>query len=429
MNADRFRAALKLVHRKLTDDEFIYGLVGRQNPSGSPSFDVKGRKNYIYVRLRQSNGAQTVVPARNDARVEKSYGLSVKMRLEGTTYVIKEVAGREDLASLPSAPSSGVPIHEHSALYYQKTEFINASTGVADAGKPVKTDAGGLLDASLIDPEDIADIVGTMVTGNTETDIAVTYDDADNTLDFVVSPTLVADRISAASTDDTIVDADLWGYVTGGVLVKTAWSNIKATLKTYFDTLYDLLATANTWVQNQTIASTQTTGNSLNVTRNLASTSTDAPVVSIVQDHASDDQTALRVQQDGTGSVVNFLAAATSILNVGLTDVTAGKFLTLTANSATISGGVITATGTMMVVDTEALAASDDLDTINGGSADRILLIRSLNSGRDVVLKNATGNLRMANSVDFALSNRRCFAVGFYHASDATWNLVGFTIN
>ncbi|MHA2085332.1 MAG: hypothetical protein ACXABD_16370, partial [Candidatus Thorarchaeota archaeon] len=35
--------------------------------------------------------------------------------------------------------------------------------------------------------EAVADIVGAMVTGNTETLIAVTYDDADNTLDFVVN--------------------------------------------------------------------------------------------------------------------------------------------------------------------------------------------------------------------------------------------------
>ena len=37
--------------------------------------------------------------------------------------------------------------------------------------------------------ETIADTVGAMVTGNTETNITVTYDDADNTLDFAVSST------------------------------------------------------------------------------------------------------------------------------------------------------------------------------------------------------------------------------------------------
>lgn len=34
--------------------------------------------------------------------------------------------------------------------------------------------------------EGVADVVGSMVTGNTETGITVTYQDADNTLDFVV---------------------------------------------------------------------------------------------------------------------------------------------------------------------------------------------------------------------------------------------------
>jgi len=37
--------------------------------------------------------------------------------------------------------------------------------------------------------EKIADVAGAMVTGNTETGIAVSYDDADNTLDFVVTET------------------------------------------------------------------------------------------------------------------------------------------------------------------------------------------------------------------------------------------------
>ncbi len=52
----------------------------------------------------------------------------------------------------------------------------------------------------------------------------------------------IASSITGAATDDTIVDADVWGYLTSGVLVKTAWSNIKSTLQTHFDTLYVLLA-------------------------------------------------------------------------------------------------------------------------------------------------------------------------------------------
>jgi hypothetical protein len=34
---------------------------------------------------------------------------------------------------------------------YEQTDFINASTGVSDAGKPIVLDAAGLIDASMID--------------------------------------------------------------------------------------------------------------------------------------------------------------------------------------------------------------------------------------------------------------------------------------
>lgn len=60
-----------------------------------------------------------------------------------------------------------------------------------------------------------------------------------------VGSSSVSVEIDAASTDDSIADADVWGYLTGGVLVKTAWSNIKAVLKTYFDTLYNLYVHPN----------------------------------------------------------------------------------------------------------------------------------------------------------------------------------------
>ena len=48
-------------------------------------------------------------------------------------------------------------------------------------------------------PETIADTVGAMVTSNTESGIAVTYDDADNTLDFTVG-TLNQNTTGSAAT-------------------------------------------------------------------------------------------------------------------------------------------------------------------------------------------------------------------------------------
>ena len=47
------------------------------------------------------------------------------------------------------------------------------------------TDGSNTLSIAIID-EYVADLVGTMVTGNTETGVSVTYQDSDNTIDFVV---------------------------------------------------------------------------------------------------------------------------------------------------------------------------------------------------------------------------------------------------
>lgn len=50
----------------------------------------------------------------------------------------------------------------------------------------------------------VADIVGAMVTGNTETNITVTYQDADNTLDFEVTfPAVIGVACSDETTDIT----------------------------------------------------------------------------------------------------------------------------------------------------------------------------------------------------------------------------------
>ena len=62
--------------------------------------------------------------------------------------------------------------------------------------------------------ESIADTVGAMVSSNTETGLAVTYDDADNTLDFVIgsgtiaSSMIAADAITGAKIADNAIDSE-----------------------------------------------------------------------------------------------------------------------------------------------------------------------------------------------------------------------------
>lgn len=59
----------------------------------------------------------------------------------------------------------------------------------------------------------------------------------------------------------------------------------------------------------------------------------------------------------------------------------------------TIATGVVTKTKAFHKIDTEANAASDDLDTINGGSEGDILLLRADNAVRTIVLKDGADNL------------------------------------
>jgi len=66
----------------------------------------------------------------------------------------------------------------------------------------------------------------------------------------------------------------------------------------------------------------------------------------------------------------------------------------------TISGGVITVeAGKWYKVETEGLAASDDLDTINGLSAGEEAMLSANNDARTVVLKNGVDNLSIRGDI------------------------------
>ena len=85
-------------------------------------------------------------------------------------------------------------------------------TGELDAGSldvSGDVDIDGTLEADAITidgvtlSETIADTVGAMVSSNTETGIGVTYDDSDNTLDFVIGSTSITNAMLAGSIADS----------------------------------------------------------------------------------------------------------------------------------------------------------------------------------------------------------------------------------
>lgn len=109
------------------------------------------------------------------------------------------------------------------------------------------------------------------------------------------------------------------------------------------------------------------------------------------------------VASSGNTTVAGTLGVTGALTASAGASITTG-FLNIPSSGAlTIAAGAITVTGSRHTVDTEASAATDDLDTINGGTAGDILILSSVNSARDVTVKDGTGNLTLAG--DFLFSN------------------------
>lgn len=104
-------------------------------------------------------------------------------------------------------------------------------------------------------------------------------------------------------------------------------------------------------------------------------------------------------------------------------------FLALTSadNSPTIAGGVITATGSWLTIETEGGAASDDLDTIacDTTTPGQLLFISPLQDDHTVVVKHGTGNIHLTGSVDFTMDSLRkglmLIRRGFDSVAPANW--------
>ncbi len=90
----------------------------------------------------------------------------------------------------------------------------------------------------------------------------------------------------------------------------------------------------------------------------------------------------------------------------------------------TISGGVITRTQGVHLVDTEGDAPTDNLDTINGGAADMMLFVRASHTDRTVVLRDGIGNLELAGS-NITLDDIDQFVLLLYDGTLSKWVVVG----
>lgn len=76
-----------------------------------------------------------------------------------------------------------------------------------------------------------------------------------------------------------------------------------------------------------------------------------------------------------------------------------------TDTTLTIASGAVTRSRVRHVIDTEGAAASDDLETVSGGTEGDVLLLSGASAARVVTLRHASGNLRLAGAQDIALAD------------------------
>lgn len=125
--------------------------------------------------------------------------------------------------------------------------------------------------------------------------------------------------------------------------------------------------------------------------------------------------------------------SAISIPMVDVTTNSADRFRYLNAYPAameselTIASGAITPTASYHTVDTEGNAASDDLDTINGGCRGEVLTLVAASGSRTVNVTNA-GNINVPTA-GIALVGADKVAQFIYREATAKWELLSFQDN
>jgi hypothetical protein len=141
-------------------------------------------------------------------------------------------------------------------------------------------------------------------------------------------------------------------------------------------------------------------------------------------------------EDNSTGAAANgdqkFKVAANGAVTAGA--ITTSGLATLNGGGSigapselTIANGAITITHSYHTVDTAADAASDDLDTIDGGTDGQILVLRANNSARTVVIKNNTGNIQVGT--DVTLDNAYDTATLLYDGGLSMWLLIASSNN
>ena len=286
-------------------------------------------------------------------------------------------------------------------------------SGNVDVDGTLETDALTIDGVSL--SETIADTVGAMVSSNTETNITVTYDDADNTLDFVIgtlnqSTSGNAGTATALETARTIhgvsfdgtANIDLSEVVqdtVGAMFSNNTETNITATYQDADGTIDLVIGTLN-----QDTTGNAATATSLETARTIGGVSFDGsaninlPGVNSAGNQDTSGTAALATTVTVTDSTANtnFPVVFTNESNALLDDTGALRY---NPSTGTLLVPNLVVAGTTTQVDTVTMEAANAI-VFEGATADiheTTLTITDPTADRTITLPDATGTLALTS--------------------------------
>jgi hypothetical protein len=321
--------------------------------AGEKNFNVKNGLSVGGVEVINSSGdlvAGGVGTAVNEAIADKIGGIVSATGGATATYNDGADTIVIDVAILDSDTMSGASATTLSSSESIKA-YVDAQVDTADALSELTGDSDDITEGStnlFHTSERVADVVGGMVGSNTETGIAVTYDDADNTLDFVVgtlnqnttgsAATLTTARTIGGVSFDGSANINLPGVNTAGTVDTSgnaATATALETARTIHGVSFD--GTGNidlSEVVQDTVGAMFTT------------TNTETGITATYQDATGDiDLVVGTLNQDTTGNADTATALATARTIQGVSFDGSANITTLTAGTGVAVSGTAVSIG------------------------------------------------------------------------------------
>lgn len=103
-------------------------------------------------------------------------------------------------------------------------------------------------------------------------------------------------------------------------------------------------------------------------------------------------------------AIQTIVAKVNEVVEDGINALPLTASVLATATTLTIAAGAVAVTLNSHKLETEAAVASDDLDTVTGGTSGQIVFVRAANDAHSIVLKHGTGNLICPYASDVTLA-------------------------